>query len=200
MRNIPKWQEGGDLKDQAKWRWVNSRQRGEAPKSAREVQSTEPSGERLFRVSVKRIFHWSHWFHLFIGQMRNLNGKHQKKCKGGEGGTWWIQGGRRGGANSGGIKGGIGAFAPHPLKALPPHPPVRRKKCKNQPFWQIFGFLPPQKTHFALSMSPQKKNYGAATGCEAFKSAREGEVRCTTHTAKTNFNIIHCMMLIQSNT
>ena len=50
---------------------------------------------------------------------------------------------------SGGIKGGggMGAFPSPQFEALPPTcPPVRSKKMvKISHFWQIFGFLPPQK-------------------------------------------------------
>ena len=65
---------------------------------------------------------------------------------------------------SGGIK-GRGAWGHCPLSRrpcphlLPPSPP-QKKMAKIKYFWQVYGFLPPSKSHFVPSMPPPrgKKN------------------------------------------
>ena len=67
--------------------------------------------------------------------------------------------------NSGGIKGGMGAFATPQSEALPPHLPLQseEKNGQNQPFLAIFWIFAPSETYFAPSMPPPQKFSGAAT-------------------------------------
>ena len=67
---------------------------------------------------------------------------------------------------SGGIKGGMGAFAPLSEVLPPTYSPQSEEIVKISHIWQIFGFLPPQK-HILSPRCPHKKISGAATGCSA---------------------------------